>query len=142
MRIEHLTKRYRTVTAVDGLSFEVGPGRGHRLPGTERRGILPARTFARGLAVSRPCGGTRGIMTQLPKACMARQLSRVAGTRCRAPAPAAALRVVMGGSGRWSRRRKIDSTRSAWEISAWMFFGGGSRHGDLCRSRFPGRKAG
>jgi hypothetical protein len=33
MRIEHLTKRYRTVTAVDGLSFEVGPGRGHRFLG-------------------------------------------------------------------------------------------------------------
>jgi ABC-2 type transport system ATP-binding protein len=27
IRIEHLTKRYRTLTALDGLSFEVGPGR-------------------------------------------------------------------------------------------------------------------
>jgi ABC-type multidrug transport system ATPase subunit len=25
--IDHLTKRYRNITAVDGLSFEVGPGR-------------------------------------------------------------------------------------------------------------------
>jgi len=24
---DHLTKRYRNITAVDGLSFEVGPGR-------------------------------------------------------------------------------------------------------------------
>jgi hypothetical protein len=76
-------------------------------------------------------------MTQLPKACMARQLSRVAGTRCRAPAPAAALRVVMGGSGRWSRRRKIDSTRSAWEISAWMFFGGGADMETFAVAVFP-----
>jgi ABC-2 type transport system ATP-binding protein len=27
IRIEHLTERYRTVAAIDGLSFEVGPGR-------------------------------------------------------------------------------------------------------------------
>ena len=25
--VDHLTKRYGTVVAVDGLSFEVGPGR-------------------------------------------------------------------------------------------------------------------
>ena len=27
LKVDHLTKRYGTVTAVDGLSFEVGPGR-------------------------------------------------------------------------------------------------------------------
>jgi ATPase subunit of ABC transporter with duplicated ATPase domains len=27
IRVEHLTKRYRTVAAIGGLSFEVGPGR-------------------------------------------------------------------------------------------------------------------
>ena len=25
--IDHLTKRYKNITAVDGLSFDVGPGR-------------------------------------------------------------------------------------------------------------------
>ena len=60
MRIEHFTKRYRTVTAIDGPSFEVGPGRGHRLPGAERRGMPPARTLASGLGVCHPGRGTRG----------------------------------------------------------------------------------
>jgi ABC-type branched-subunit amino acid transport system ATPase component len=32
LNVDHLTKRYGNVIAVDGLSFEVGPGRGHRLP--------------------------------------------------------------------------------------------------------------
>jgi sodium transport system ATP-binding protein len=27
IRVDHLTKRYKSITAVDGLSFEVGPGR-------------------------------------------------------------------------------------------------------------------
>jgi hypothetical protein len=27
LNVDHLTQRYGTVTAVDGLSFEVGPGR-------------------------------------------------------------------------------------------------------------------
>ena len=37
--IDHLTKRYRNITAVDGLSFEVGPGRvtGFLVPRFPRR---------------------------------------------------------------------------------------------------------
>jgi ABC-2 type transport system ATP-binding protein len=45
--VDHLTKRYGSVTAVDGLSFEVGPGRVTGFSGpngageTATPGVLP-----------------------------------------------------------------------------------------------------
>ena len=38
IEIRDLTKRFGRVLAVDGLSFDVHPGRFHRVPRTERLG--------------------------------------------------------------------------------------------------------
>ena len=38
IKTEHLTKQYGALTAVDDVTFQVGPGRGARVPRTERRG--------------------------------------------------------------------------------------------------------
>jgi ABC-2 type transport system ATP-binding protein len=63
INIDHLTKRYGTVTAVDGLSFEVGPGRVTGFLGAQRRrqdhhaadAAGPARPAGKAAATARRC---------------------------------------------------------------------------------------
>jgi ABC-2 type transport system ATP-binding protein len=57
--IDHLTKRYRNITAVDGLSFEVGPGRVTGFLGPNGAGKTTTLRMLLGLA--RPDGGTAAI---------------------------------------------------------------------------------
>jgi len=57
--IEHLTKRYRKITAVDGLSFEVGPGRVTGFLGPNGAGKTTTLRMLLGLA--RPDGETATI---------------------------------------------------------------------------------
>jgi energy-coupling factor transporter ATP-binding protein EcfA2 len=57
--IDHLTKRYRNITAVDGLSFEVGSGRVTGFPGPNGAGKTATLRMLLGLA--RPDGGTATI---------------------------------------------------------------------------------
>ena len=57
--IDHLTKRYGTVTAVDGLSFEVGPGRVTGFLGPNGAGKTTTLRMLLGLAA--PDGGTATI---------------------------------------------------------------------------------
>jgi ABC-2 type transport system ATP-binding protein len=54
--IDHLTKRYRNITAVDGLSFEVGPGRVTGFLGPNGAGKTTTLRMLLGLV--RPDGGT------------------------------------------------------------------------------------
>jgi ABC-2 type transport system ATP-binding protein len=56
--IDHL-KRYRNITAVDGLSFEVGPGRVTGFLGPNGAGKTTTSRMLPGLA--RPGGGTATI---------------------------------------------------------------------------------
>ena len=93
--VDHLTKRFGTVVALDDLAFEVAAGPGLRLPGRERRGQddddadRPRRAGARRRAAS-PGGAPRAIAAArdlgLP-ARGARPLSADAG-----PRPARVLR--------------------------------------------------
>jgi ABC-2 type transport system ATP-binding protein len=57
--IDHLTKRYGAVTAVDGLSFEVGPGRVTGFLGPNGAGKTTTLRMLLGLA--QPDGGTATI---------------------------------------------------------------------------------
>jgi len=57
--IDQLTKRYRNITAVDGLSFEVGPGRVTGFLGPNGAGKTTTSRVLLGLA--RPDGGTPTI---------------------------------------------------------------------------------
>ena len=57
--IDQLTKRYRNTTAVDGLSFEVGPGRVTGFLGPNGAGKTATLRMLLGLA--RPDGGTATI---------------------------------------------------------------------------------
>ena len=57
--IDQLTKRYRNTTAVDGLSFEVGPGRVTGFLGPNGAGKTTTSRMLLGLA--RPDGGTATI---------------------------------------------------------------------------------
>ena len=57
--IDHLTRRYRNITAVDGLSFEVGPGRVTGFLGPNGAGKTTTLRMLLGLA--RPGGGTATI---------------------------------------------------------------------------------
>jgi len=57
--VDHLTKRYRTVTAVDDLSFEVGPGRVTGFLGPNGAGKTTTLRILLGLAA--PDGGTATI---------------------------------------------------------------------------------
>src|SRR5215471_11359880 len=57
--IDHLTKRYRNITAVDGLSFDVGPGRVTGFLGPNGAGKTTTLRMLLGLA--RPDGGTATI---------------------------------------------------------------------------------
>src|SRR5215472_12399800 len=54
--IDHLTRRYRKITAVDGLSFEVGSGRVTGFLGPNGAGKTTTLRMLLGLA--RPDGGT------------------------------------------------------------------------------------
>ena len=57
--IDHLTKRYRNITAVDGLSFEVGPGRVTGFLGPNGAGKTTTLRMLLGLA--RPDSGAATI---------------------------------------------------------------------------------
>jgi ABC-2 type transport system ATP-binding protein len=57
--IDHLTKRYRNITAVDGLSFDVGPGRVTGFLGPNGAGKTTTLRMLLGLA--RPDSGTAAI---------------------------------------------------------------------------------
>ena len=57
--IDHLTKRYKNITAVDGLSFDVGPGRVTGFLGPNGAGKTTTLRMLLGLA--RPDGGTAAI---------------------------------------------------------------------------------
>ena len=59
LKVDHLTKRYGTVTAVDGLSFEVGPGRVTGFLGPNGAGKTTTLRMLLGLAA--PDGGTATI---------------------------------------------------------------------------------
>jgi ABC-2 type transport system ATP-binding protein len=59
LRVDHLTKRYGSVTAVDGLSFEVGPGRVTGFLGPNGAGKTTTLRMLLGLAA--PDGGTATI---------------------------------------------------------------------------------
>jgi ABC-2 type transport system ATP-binding protein len=59
IRVDHLTKRYRTVTAVDGLSFVVGPGRVTGFLGPNGAGKTTTLRMLLGLAA--PDSGTATI---------------------------------------------------------------------------------
>ena len=59
INVDHLTKRYGTVTAVDGLSFEVGPGRVTGFLGPNGAGKTTTLRILLGLAV--PDSGTATI---------------------------------------------------------------------------------
>ncbi len=59
VRVHHLTKRYRTVTAVDDLSFEAGPGRATGFLGPNGAGKTTTLRILLGLAA--PDGGTATI---------------------------------------------------------------------------------
>ena len=59
IRVDHLTKRYGTVTAIDGLSFEVGPGRVTGFLGPNGAGKTTTLRILLGLAA--PDGGTATI---------------------------------------------------------------------------------
>src|SRR6516225_2811804 len=56
---DHLTKRYRNITAVDGLSFQVGPGRVTGFLGPNGAGKTTTLRMLLGLAA--PDGGTATI---------------------------------------------------------------------------------
>jgi ABC-2 type transport system ATP-binding protein len=58
LNVDHLTKRYGTVTAVDGLSFEVGPGRVTGFLGPNGAGKT---TTLRMLGLTAPTSGTATI---------------------------------------------------------------------------------
>ena len=57
--IGHPTRRYRNITAVDGSSFEVGPGRVTGFPGPDGAGKTTTLPMLLGLAG--PDGGTATI---------------------------------------------------------------------------------
>src|SRR5215471_12533804 len=57
--VDHLTKRYRTLTAVDGLSFDVGPGRVTGFLGPNGAGKTTMLRMVLGLAA--PTSGTATI---------------------------------------------------------------------------------
>ncbi len=59
LNVDHLTKRYGTVTAVDGLSFEVGPGRVTGFLGPNGAGKTTTLRMLLGLAA--PDSGTATI---------------------------------------------------------------------------------
>jgi ABC-2 type transport system ATP-binding protein len=59
IRVDHLTKRYGSVVAVDGLSFEVGPGRVTGFLGPNGAGKTTTLRMLLGLAA--PDGGTATI---------------------------------------------------------------------------------
>jgi ABC-2 type transport system ATP-binding protein len=59
LNVDHLTKRYGTVVAVDGLSFEVGPGRVTGFLGPNGAGKTTTLRMLLGLAA--PDGGTATI---------------------------------------------------------------------------------
>ena len=59
INVDHLTKRYGTVTAVDGLSFEVGPGRVTGFLGPNGAGKTTTLRMLLGLAA--PTSGTATI---------------------------------------------------------------------------------
>jgi ABC-2 type transport system ATP-binding protein len=59
IRIDHLSKRYGSVTAVDGLTFEVGPGRVTGFLGPNGAGKTTTLRMLLGLAA--PDGGTATI---------------------------------------------------------------------------------
>ena len=59
INVDHLTKRYGPVTAVDGLSFEVGSGRVTSFLGPNGAGKTASLRMLLGLA--RPDGGTATI---------------------------------------------------------------------------------
>ena len=59
IKIDNLTKRYGTVTAVDGLSFQVGPGRVTGFLGPNGAGKTTTLRMLLGLAA--PDGGTATI---------------------------------------------------------------------------------
>ena len=60
----HLTRRYRNITAIDGLSFEVGPGRVTGFLGPNGAGKTATLRMLLGLA--RPDGGTATINGPAP----------------------------------------------------------------------------
>ena len=59
INIDHLTKRYGSITAVDGLSFEVGPGRVTGFLGPNGAGKTTTLRILLGLAA--PDSGTATI---------------------------------------------------------------------------------
>ena len=59
IRVDQLTKRYGTVVAVNGLSFEVGPGRVTGFLGPNGAGKTTTLRMLLGLAA--PDGGTATI---------------------------------------------------------------------------------
>jgi len=99
--VDHLTKRYNTVTAVDDLSFEVGPGRVTGFLGPNGAGKTTTLRMLLGLA--RPDGGTATIdgvrYRNLPHP--ARTVGAALEADCFHPARSAAehLRIVASAAG-------------------------------------------
>jgi ABC-type multidrug transport system ATPase subunit len=70
--IDHLTKRYGTVTAIGDLSFEVGPGRVTGFLGPNGAGKTTTLRILLGLAA--PTSGTATISGNLSRPARRRQL--------------------------------------------------------------------
>jgi ABC-2 type transport system ATP-binding protein len=62
-RVRHLTKRYRTVTAVDDLSVEVGPGRVTGFLGPNGAGKTTTLLILLGLAAADGGAATINLIT-------------------------------------------------------------------------------
>ena len=71
IRVDHLTKRNGTVTAIDGLSFEVGPGRVTGFLGPNGAGKTTTLRILLGLAA--PDGGTATINGAATATCRIRR---------------------------------------------------------------------
>jgi len=67
LNVDRLTKRYGTITAVDGLSFDVGPGRVTGFLGPNGAGKTTTLRMLLGLAA--PTSGTATINGVRYRAC-------------------------------------------------------------------------
>jgi ABC-2 type transport system ATP-binding protein len=106
LNVDHLTKRYGTVVAVDGLSFEVGPGRVTGFLGPNGAGKTTTLRMLLGLAA--PTSGTATIngvrYRDLPDP--ARSVGAALEANCFHPGRSAAehLRIVATAAGIGRRR--------------------------------------
>ncbi len=87
--VDHLTKRYDTVTAVDDLSFEVGPGRVTGFLGPNGAGKTTALRILLGLAARTaappPLTGSLTATCPIRRAASGRRWRMTASTRAAAP---------------------------------------------------------